>query len=427
MVDIPEKRPTVADLFPKEGKSYAMGIMLVRGPVGFRQLDYFFCRDKINVKRIVDKCSDAGFNTIGVVIKDTDGACIWDTKIGWNPTGRDILGEFCDYGQTHGDMKVFASFTSMNDAYQGHIHPERVSVHKNGTIATHDEGEMRVELPPGKTWEELHQLIPFLTKKYQSKGSAARSSRGEGYVPQTSFMCPTSKHVDYLCDLVGEVVRKYPIGGILADYIRYDGGYTDLCQCDRCKRAFGNLFPGRRIGSGWWKNFREMTIGVYGRKFVKTVKAINPQVITGWFQLAGPKFLMTRPRLAQNWEMLSSIFDVTSPMEYPYLMGTKDDGSWWGFLGNVSFYFSRIMRKIRWHEMKNQVMVVTNSVECNAKEMLRQCRAYDTGAGVSLFKYFGTKKSQWAALKKYLHTEARHVKADPMKIHLNRWYDRTIV
>ncbi len=397
--------------------------MLVRGPVGFRQLDYFFCRDKINVKQIVSKCADTGFNTIGVVIKDTDGACIWDTKVGWNPTGRDILGEFCEYTQ-HYNMKVFASFTSMNDAYQGYIHPERVSVHKNGKIAMHDEGEMRVELPPGKVWEEMKQLIPFLTKKYQSRGSAARGSRGEGYIPQTSFMCPTSKHIDYLCALVREVVGKYPVAGILADYIRYDSAFRDLCQCERCNRVFAKLFPGQRAGSEAWRNFREMTIGVYARKFVQAVRSVNPNVITGWFQLPGPKFFFTRPRVAQNWEMLSSIFDVTSPMEYPYLMGTRDDGTYWGFLGNATFYFSRIMRKIRWHEIKNQAMVVTNSVECNAKEMLRQCRAFDTGAGISLFKYYGTKKSQWAAVKKYFTSAGLKTRADPSKVRLNRYYDQ---
>jgi hypothetical protein len=37
--------------------------------------------------------------------------------------------------------------------------------------------------------------------------------------------------------------------------------------------------------------------------------------------------------------------------------------------------------------------------------MLKQMRGFDFGLGIALFKYFGTKESQWKALKKYAEEE----------------------
>ena len=72
-----------------------------------RKLDYEFA-EKLPVKEIISHLEEHHFNVLGVVIKDTDGACMWDTKIGWNPTDRDILGEFVDAGK---DSNIWLSFT----------------------------------------------------------------------------------------------------------------------------------------------------------------------------------------------------------------------------------------------------------------------------------------------------------------------------
>jgi len=152
-------------------KIYAMGVMPIRGPKGFRKLDYEFAEKGLNVTKIMNTLEEAHFNTLGIVIKDTDGACTWDTKIGWNPINRDILGEFCDAGEET-NIKINVSFTSMNDAYQGYLHPDRVSVHgksgekngikyKKGEISTHIEGEMRVDLPKDVSFEDYQKKIPF--------------------------------------------------------------------------------------------------------------------------------------------------------------------------------------------------------------------------------------------------------------------------
>lgn len=409
----------VVELKQKFGakKLYAMGLMPVRGPHGFRKLDYEFAKNDLKVQEVVDKLEECHFNVFGLVIKDTDGACVWDTEIGWNPTERDILGEYCD-ACNESNIEIMASFTSMNDAYQGAIHPDRVSIHGKkgkkggnkyypGEISTHDEGEMRVDLPEGVTIQEYRKKIPFLTDKYDGKVGAARGARGKGYIPQTSFMCPNSEHVDYLLDLAEEVVKNYPVKAFFADYIRYDGNFTDLCACERCKARFREKYgeKPKLLKSEEWFDFKEDTIASYARRLQKKIKDIDQDCLTGWFALPGPKKMFTRKRIAQNWEKLSSILDIMSPMEYPYLMGTYDDGWFWGKIADISYwYFIRNMKK-RAHEIKSPTLTITNSVECNAEEMLKQMRGFDFGLGIALFKYFGTTDAQWDALKRYAEEE----------------------
>lgn len=394
-------------------KIFAMGLMPVRGPKGFRKLDYEFAEKDLNPNEIMKKLNESHFNVFGLVIKDTDGACLWNTKHGWNPTGRDILGEFCDAGKDY-NIKIMASFTSMNDAYQGFKHPERVSIHgkdgkkggqryKRGDISTHEEGEMRINLPNNITFEQYKEKIPFLTNKIDKNVGKSRGARGEGFIPLTSFMCPNSKHVDYLLDLAKEVVNSYKIMGLFADYIRYDGGYVDLCACKRCTKIFHEQYGNKTklLTSKEWYDFKSNTIAEYAQKLHATIKKTNENCVSGWFCLPGPKNMFTRKRLGQDWSKLSSILDVASPMEYPYLMGTRDDGWIWGKVGDFFYwYFIRNMKK-RIHEFKSPILAVTNSVECNTEEMIKQIKNFDFGLGIAVFKYFGTSESQWQALKEY--------------------------
>jgi len=398
-------------------KVYAMGLMPIRGKKGFRKLDYEFAENKLNIIEIMDKLEKSHFNVLGVVIKDTDGACMWSTEIGWNPTNRDILGEFCDAGKDR-NIKIKVSFTSMNDAYQGNLHPNRVSVHgksgkkqgfsyQKGDISTHIEGEMRVDLPEGLDFAEYRKKIPFLTELKDKKVRKSRSSRGKGLIPLTSFMCPNSSHITYLLDLVKEVVKNYPITGIFADYIRYDGAYTDLCTCSRCLDLFRDMFGNKAklLRSKEWIEFKSNTIAEYALKFHQAIKLSNKDCVSGWFCLPGPKKRYTQKRLGQDWTKLSSILDVVSPMEYPYLMGTRDDGWYWGKIADFFYwYFTRNMKK-RAHEFKAPALTVTNSVECNAQEMLKQMRGFDFGFGIAVFKYFGTTEEQWKVLKEYAENE----------------------
>ncbi len=398
-------------------KIFGMGIMPIRGPKGFRKLDYEFAEKYLNVNKIMDKLEDTHFNVLGVVIKDTDGACIWNTNVGWNPTGRDILGEFCDAGKDR-NTKINVSFTSMNDAYQGYLHPERVSVHgrdgkkfgkeyKKGEVSTHLEGEMRIDLPENLSSEDYQKKIPFLTDIIDEKKGKARDTRGKGFIPLTSFMCPNSDHINYLLELTKEVVKNYPIESFFADYIRYDGSFTDLCACHRCVEKFRANYGNKAklLKSKEWYEFKSDTIADYAKRLHQIIKSVNSKCLSGWFCLPGPKKMFSRKRLGQDWTKLSSILDIVSPMEYPYLMGTRNDGWYWGKVGGFFYwYFIRNMKK-RAYEFKSPALTVTNSVECNTHEMLKQMRGFDFGLGIAVFKYFGTSEEQWKALKEYAEKE----------------------
>jgi hypothetical protein len=220
-------------------------------------------------------------------------------------------------------------------------------------------------------------------------------------------MCPNSAHIEYLIELIREVLKKYPIRAFTADYIRYDGSFTDLCACFRCLKKYRAEFGenAKFLKGDDWINFKTDTIASYAKKVQTTVKSIDKNCITGWYSQVGPKKLVTLKRHGQNWEKLSSILDLSIPMEYPYLMGTRDDGWYWGKLGDFFYwYFKRNMKK-RIHEYKSPVLAITNSVECNVQEMLKQIRTFDFGLGIGVFKYFGTSESQWNALKNYAEKE----------------------
>jgi len=215
--------------------------------------------------------------------------------------------------------------------------------HKAGDKGTHKEGEMRVDLPEGTTFEDLKKKIPFLTEEFQQNTGPARDLRGYGYIPLTSFHCPRSEHIDYMIQLVTELIKKYHIDGILADYIRYHHGYTDLCGCPRCRIAFAEKYPKKADKmmkcKEWW-DFREDNIVEYGRKFNGAVKAVDEKIVTGWFNLPGPA-IYSRRLVAQNYTKLCRTMDCVIPMTYPYLTGTADDGKKWGRLGNLMHWYSQ--------------------------------------------------------------------------------------
>ncbi len=396
-------------------KLFFQTLMPVRGPGGFRKLDYEYART-LDAEFIIRKLVDHGFDGFGLVAKDTDGALVSNTNVGWNPTGRDLVKEFEELCQKYNFIFIL-SITNFNDAYRGwyttdgYKNDGTVSVHikgrKNGynagTIAVHNEGEMRVDLPDGKTLGDLQKQIPFLTDLLDDRTGKSRAARGHGYIPRTAFHCPRSEHVEYMLDIVRELAGKYQLDGIFADYIRYDGSYTDLCGCERCRTAFAERNPGGKVLSKAWHEFREDNIADFGKRFNDAIKGANEELVTGWFNLPGPD-LFTRNRIAQNARKLAPTMDCVVPMIYPYLMGTSDDGRRWRVLADLAHWFSKkimVKKYLGKQYGDTPVVTVTNSVECNAEEMLISCREYDYGLGIALFKYFGTSDAQWEAARQY--------------------------
>ena len=129
-------------------KNFAQGLMPIRGPDGFRKLDYEFAKT-IDPQAIITKIKKHGFNTFALVAKDTDGATLANTPHSWNPTGRDLVAEFSELCEQH-DIFFAISVTNMNDAYRGWQHPETVCKHikngknhKAGDIGIHKESSNR--------------------------------------------------------------------------------------------------------------------------------------------------------------------------------------------------------------------------------------------------------------------------------------------
>ncbi len=152
-------------------------------------------------------------------------------------------------------------------------------------------------------------------------------------------------------------------------------------------------------------SLKKIQLLLMGKNSAERIKSINSDCVTGWFSLPGPP-IFTRNRLGQNWTKMGQHMDIASPMIYPYLVGTRDDGLYWAFLGWLMYKYSIANMKNRIKEYEDQaVLAITNSVECNVDEMLKQMRTFDFGLGIALFKYYGTSKVQWKALKKYAKEE----------------------
>ena len=397
-------------------KIFAQSLMPVRGSKGFRKLDYHFV-EKLNPAEIITKIVNHGFNAFGLVVKDTDGATLAKTKVGWNPTGRDLVEEFSEICQKR-NITFLLSVTNMNDAYRGAIHPETASIHikdgkgfKKGDPGIHNDGEMRVTLPEGVTIEEMQKKIPFLTDQIDETIGSARNARGMGYIPTTAFHCPRSEHGEYMLALIKELASNYHVDGILADYIRYATDHIDYCGCDRCRSAFAEQYPDsipnkshkpQKLKGKDWYRFRMDNIVAFGKKFNGTIKSVDENILTGWFNLPGPKIYSNR-LTGQDYFGLTKEMDCALPMLYPYLAGTIDDGKYWGNLANFMHWYSQRNMKRRFSDYGKDacVLSITNSVECNVEEMLKSLIAYDYGLGISVFKYFGTSDSQWYACKLY--------------------------
>jgi len=143
-------------------------------------------------------------------------------------------------------------------------------------------------------------------------------------------------------------------------------------------------------------------IVAYGKKFNDIIKSVDENILTGWFNLPGPRIYSNR-FTGQDYFGLTKHMDCALPMLYPYLAGTIDDGKYWGNLANIMHWYSQRNMKRRFSDYGEDALIlsITNSVECNAEEMLKSFIAYDYGLGMSVFKYYGTSDSQWDACKLY--------------------------
>jgi len=304
-----------------------------------------------------------------------------------------VLGEFADELRAN-DMKLIVSITNMIDGYQGYLHPDRVATHGDGHVDSFPDGELKVERREGDDYSKLRQLNPLLPENPPANAKLI--------APRIASLCPRSAHTDYMVSLVDEVTRKYKIDAVTADYIRYSGNSPLLCHCKNCTEAFAIKYPGGKIPGNAWFDFREESILAFARRFHDAAKKNRPAVLTGWYSIL---FLhdVSRKKVAQQWNGMSEIFDISIPMLYPYLVASEQQGRKGKFVGDINFWIAKWLMKRRFHEFAgdSQVLAITNSIECSARELIQQCRAFDYGHGISVFIYQGTTETQWNALKEY--------------------------
>ncbi|MFX0103568.1 MAG: putative glycoside hydrolase [Candidatus Hodarchaeota archaeon] len=373
----------------------AMGIMPVRGTEGIMRLDYDFASKRsggLDPRAITAKCAEHGINMLGIVVKDTDGACCWDTSIGPNPTGRDILGEFVDAASEtnvaeNATMKVVVSFTCFNDALRGQATPESVSVRRSGEKEFHTEGEMKKQDPNTGKWDVRYK---------------------------TAFHCPSGPHCDYLLDLQEEIAKKYRIMGLLNDYIRYNS--AECCFCDRCLERYAE-YPSNKDNtpaftrkSSWWE-FRTNLIEDFSRRSDATIKRIAPNMLSGAFTLNGIK--INRIRLwAQDWGKMARYLDVISPMVYPYLGASRKFGRLPELVGKLGNWSNRVWMNMAFNsamkyggdDARAEILPITSSIYCLGSETTKSLRNLQKEAGVAIFKYFGTEQDSWDAIKHFYQT-----------------------
>lgn len=374
----------------------AMGIMPVRGTEGIMRLDYEFASKKsggLDPEAITSKCAEHGINMLGIVVKDTDGACCWDTSIGPNPTGRDILGEFIDAASetnVAGDttMKVVVSFTCFNDALRGQALPESVSIRRSGEKEFHTEGQMKKKNPETGKWDVQYM---------------------------TAFHCPSGPHVDYLLDLQEEIARKYKILALLNDYIRFNS--AECCFCERCLEMYAKHpenkehSPAKARKASWW-DFRTGLIEEFARRSDDTIKKAAPSMLSGAFTLNGIK--RNRIRLwAQDWGRMGMHLDVISPMVYPYLGASRKFGRLPELVGKLGNWSNKVWmnmainsaRKQHGEKSRFEVLPITSSIYCLGTETTKSLRNLQKEAGIAIFKYFGTATDSWEAIKNFSRTE----------------------
>jgi len=236
--------------YSKGQKIIAMGIMPYR-PRGLT-FSYEFAK-KVNVRKVIEKIKENGCNSLGIVIRDTDGLLTYDSDITIpvptnvkkyrkiltvdsqnrkilskapiidnetqfedraipNPSGRDLLGEFLDEAKAH-DLKFIGSFTLFSDDYVGALRKDWLLRSRMGWS--------------GRVWHAQDKIY-------------------------NHFICPNYEgYRNYLRNLFQELFQKYPhLDGVGFDYIRFCGPrgvkefiQSDLfCYCNQCVKLFKEKF-----------------------------------------------------------------------------------------------------------------------------------------------------------------------------------------
>ncbi|NVM30881.1 MAG: hypothetical protein HWN65_18720 [Candidatus Helarchaeota archaeon] len=391
-------------------KIIAMGIMPYR-PRGLT-FSYDFAK-KVNVRKVVEKIAENGCNSLGIVIRDTDGfltyesdvtipvpisvknyrkilsvnsqnhkilfkAPIIDAKTQFeeksipNPSGRDLLGEFLDESKAQ-DLQFVGSFTLFADDYVGDLRKDWLLRSRMGWS--------------GRVWNAQDGVY-------------------------NHFICPNYEgYRNYLRNLFKELFRKYPrLDGVGFDYVRFCGPQgvkefiqSDLyCYCDQCVKLFKEKYsidPQTIIPHGkyWkrWLDWRESVIVDLAAELHRIVISDRPDRLTGAFVFQYPPALQYM--IAQNWKKLSPYLDMMIPMTY-HSFGTSANP----ILKAIILFLYKIFL-LQKHGIKQSVVFpIVQATEAKPVDLYHALRVLGSGmTPVSIFKYSDMTRNHWKVLKKY--------------------------
>ena len=168
------------------------------------------------VERIFDRARQSGFTTVVVDVKPTSGEVLYPSRIAprlrdWGgvevPADRDLLAAAIDAAQKTG-LEVFAG---INVFVEGAVHQGRL----RGAILAD---------PRRSSWE-----VVAYHPKAAELGPLTRFP-GE----QWAFVNPADPDVqEYELAIIEEIVRDYPVAGIVLDRARYPGMVGDFSETTR--------------------------------------------------------------------------------------------------------------------------------------------------------------------------------------------------
>ncbi len=189
------------------------------------------------------KALDGANATVGFTFQgftqDHDGMFFYPTVLGPkhpNLGDRDHIGEYVKAMHEKG-LKVFAYY-SFPDKYLAKKNPD---------------------------WRQV-----------DSQGNKMSAKRGA--------LCPNSEYRDLVLKRVCEIVKKYPVDGLLIDSIKL---FPDTCYCNYCqtkfKEQFGHNIPaGQKQYNQQWRNYLQWRydhIGQLNDQIRVAVKNIRPELV----------------------------------------------------------------------------------------------------------------------------------------------------
>jgi uncharacterized lipoprotein YddW (UPF0748 family) len=295
------------------------------------------------VREFVQRCADAGVETIILLVKSTDGGIYWKSRRfsqsiakGWEDF--DLLEQVLPQAHARG-MKVHAwlcDFLEGPDSAAMREHPEWAQLNPGGETSLSERrdkarsfGEVAMcpARRPGFTDQWLLPLIEEIASTYKVDGIHHDYVRYMGMAPESYCFC------DYcLKDMARWALLKWETGSqermrmkVVTPRLEGNwGGALDMIpagweRMDRREKADfllhgGTLPGGPRDMSYFFYEYRVEQINNFVREAWKRVKRINPKIEISAATFTNP--IQSARYIGQKWNDWTSWVDIFMPMTY---------------------------------------------------------------------------------------------------------------